>query len=205
MSWLGGRLPATEGVWAADALIAMVAAMPMARVTAPSAAPERAWYLATALLAVSGSGGSQSSDRPATPQLVAFTVVSGPNGSSALTLRKGAQYRLDPDALRQALAQHGITAVVNVGKMCATNPEPNGLDQVISSRRLADGSVITTFNPAAMPARSEISIGYFPTFTAFALIQDGASLHCTTKPGTATGAGPGSHTQPVPAGQTTSP
>ena len=158
-----------------------------------------------ALLAVTGSGGSPSADRPAAPQLVAFTVESGPNGSSVLTLRKGAQYRLDPDALQQALAQHGITAVVNVGKMCDTNPEPGGLDQVISSRRLADDSVFTTFNPAAMPAGSQISIGYFPTFTDFALIQDGASLHCTTNPGAPSGTGDGPHAQPVPAGQNTSP
>jgi hypothetical protein len=164
-----------------------------------------AFALTVALFAVTGSGGSPSSDHPATPQLAAFTVASGPNGSSALTLRKGKQYRLDPDALRQALAQHGISAVVNVGKMCDTNPEPTGLDQVISSRRLADDSVFTTFNPAAMPAGSEISIGYFPTFTAFALIQDGASLHCTTNPGAPPGTGPGPHAQPVPAGQKTTP
>jgi len=55
------------------------------------------------------------------------------------------------------------------------------LDQVISSRRLADGSVFTTFNPAAMPTGSQISIGYFPTFTGFALIEDGASLHCSCR------------------------
>jgi hypothetical protein len=161
--------------------------------------------LTVALLAVTGSGRSPSPDRPAPTQLVAFTVVTGPNGSTALTLRKGAQYRLDPDALRQALAQHDIPAVVNVGKMCDTNPEPNGLDQVISSHRLADGSVFTTFNPAAMPAGSSISIGYFPTFTGFALIEDGVSLHCTTNPGGSTRAGPGPHAQPVPTGQNTNP
>jgi len=161
--------------------------------------------LTVALLAITGLGRSPSPDRPARTQLVAFTVASGPNGSTALTLRKGAQYRLDPDALRQALAQHGIRAVVNVGKMCDTNPEPNGLDQVISSRRLPDGSVFTTFNPAAMPIGSEISIGYFPTFTGFALIEDGASFHCTTNPGVPAGVGPGPHAQPIPAGQDTNP
>jgi hypothetical protein len=160
--------------------------------------------LTVALLAVNGSGGPSSPQSP-NPQLVAFTVISGPNGSTALTLRKGAQYRLDPDALRQALAQHGIPAVVDVGKMCDTSPEPNGLDQVISSRRLADGSVFTTFTPAAMPAGSEISIGYFPTFTSFALIEDGATLHCTTGPGTPTATGTGRRSQPVPTGQNTNP
>jgi hypothetical protein len=159
-----------------------------------------------ALLAVTGSGGSPSTTGSATPQLVAFTVVSGPNGSSDLTLRKGAQYRLDADALRQALAQHNIPAVVNVGKMCDTHPEPDGLDQVISSRRLPDGSVFTTFNPAAMPAGSEISIGYFPTSTDFALIEAGAPLHCSANPNPGSqpaGSGAGPHAQRVPGGQNT--
>jgi hypothetical protein len=138
--------------------------------------------------------------RPATPRLVAFTVASGANGSSTLTLRKGAQYRLDPDALRQALAQRGIAAAVNVGKMCDTNPAPNGLDQVISSRRLADASVVTTFNPAAIPAASESALGTSRRSPTSPSSRTGP-LHCTTKPGTSAGAGPGSHTQPVPAGQ----
>jgi hypothetical protein len=118
----------------------------------------------------SGGGGSV--------QLAAFSVTSGPNGSSTLTLRKGAQYRLDPDALRDALAQHGIPAVVTLGKVCDTNPEPTGLDQVVSSRRLADGSVVTTFTPSAMPAGSKLSIGYFPTHTTIALIDGVAPLLC---------------------------
>lgn len=161
--------------------------------------------LTVALLAVNSSGGPLSHRSPAAPQLVAFTVVTGPNGSTTLTLRKGAQYRLDPDALRRALAQHGIPAVVDVGRMCDTSPEPNGLDQVISSRRLADGSVFTTFNPAAMPAGSEISIGYFSTFTSFALIENSAALHCTTNPGISSGEGAGPHAQPIPTGQNTNP
>jgi hypothetical protein len=66
--------------------------------------------------------------------------------------------------------------------MCDTHPEPEGLDQVISSSRLADGSVFTTFNPAAMPTGSQISIGYFPTFTDFALIEAGAALHLQRQP-----------------------
>jgi hypothetical protein len=161
--------------------------------------------LTVALLAVTRSGGSPSPQIPARQQLVAFTVMSGPNGSTALTLRKGAQYRLDPDALRQALAQHGIPSVVDIGKICDTTPEPNGLDQAITSRRLADGSVFTTFNPAAMPAGSEISIGYFSTFTSFALIDEGAALHCTTSPGMPTATEAGRHAQPIPTGQNTNP
>ena len=116
---------------------------------------------------------------PVTAQLAAFSVSAGPNGTSALTLRKGQQYRLDPVALRQALAEHHIPALVTLGKSCDTAPEPDGLDQVVVSQRQSDGSVTLTINPAAMPAGSELSIGYYPTRTTFSLIQQGATLHCT--------------------------
>jgi len=159
------------------------------------------------LFAVIGGRDTGSPANPGVARLAAFSVGGGPGGAT-LTLRKGAQYRLDPDALRQALAGRGIPAVVNVGSMCDSVPEPQGLDQVISSHRDADGSVFTTFDVAAMPAGSMISIGYFPTHTEFALIEEGAPLHCSTSPNpgsppAATGDGP--HAQPVTPEQGTTP
>jgi hypothetical protein len=121
--------------------------------------------------------------KPANAQLTAFSISTGPGGTSALTLRKGERYRLDPVALRQALAQHGIPALVTVGKACDSNPEPAGLDQIVMPRRHPDGSVTLTINPGEMPPSSELSIGYFTRGTTFALIQTGAPLHCTTSPG----------------------
>jgi hypothetical protein len=120
---------------------------------------------------------------PVNAHLTAFSVSAGANGTSALTLRKGEQYRLDPVALRQALAQHGIPALVTVGKACDSSPEPVGLDQAVTDQRHPDGSVTLTINPRAMPPASELSIGYFTGKTVFALIQQGAQLHCTTTPG----------------------
>jgi hypothetical protein len=117
------------------------------------------------------------------PQLTAFSISAGANGTSALTLRKGEQYRLDPVALRQALAQHGIPALVTVGQACDSGPEPAGLDQAVTPQRHADGSVTLTINPTAMPPASELSIGYFPSKTVFALIQRGAPIHCSATPG----------------------
>jgi hypothetical protein len=139
--------------------------------------------LTLGLTGITSSGNTSPAATSNSAQLAAFTVVSGPGGTSTLTLRKGKQYRLDPGALRQALAQHGIPALVTVGSMCDSTPGPAGLDQVLSTRRLADGTVVTTFNPAAMPAGSKLSIGYFPTRTAFALIEDGAPLTCSSNPG----------------------
>jgi hypothetical protein len=147
--------------------------------------------LTLGLTSVMSSGNAPRPASPRTAQLAAFSVVSGPNGTSTLTLRKGKQYRLDPNALRQALAQYGIPALVTVGTMCDTAQEPNGIDRVMSTYRLADGAVVTKFNPAAIPAGSKLSIGYFPTGTSFALIEDGAALICNSNPGD--GGGPGVH------------
>lgn len=134
--------------------------------------------LVTGLTAVAFTGSGAHQPPPVTAQLAAFSVSAGPNGTSALTLRKGQQYRLDPVALRQALADHHIAALVTIGKSCDTSPEPYGLDQVVVSQRQTDGSVTLTINPTAMPAGSALSIGYYPTRTTFSLIQNGAPLHC---------------------------
>jgi hypothetical protein len=120
---------------------------------------------------------------PVNAHLTAFSVSAGARGTSALTLRKGEQYRLDPVALRQALAQHGIPALVTVGKACDSSPEPAGLDQAVTAQRHPDGSVTLTINPRAMPPASELSIGYFTSHTVFTLIHEGAPLHCTSTPG----------------------
>jgi hypothetical protein len=131
-------------------------------------------------LSVEQAGSPPAPPGPATAQLTAFTVASTPSGMTALTLRKGEQYRLDPAALRQALAAHGIPAVVTVGEICDTSPGPDGLDQVLSARKDADGAVYLTINPAALPAGAELSIGYYPTGTSFALIVAGAPLRCSS-------------------------
>jgi hypothetical protein len=123
-----------------------------------------------------------ASSPPANAQLAAFSISAEANGTSALTLRKGQEYRLDPAALRQALAQHGIPALVTLGKACDSSPEPAGLDQAITTQRHPDGSVTLTINPREMPPASELSIGYFTSKTVFALIQQGAPLHCTSTP-----------------------
>jgi hypothetical protein len=146
-----------------------------------------------------GVDGSQSPSRPPGPaaaQLAAFTVSTTPDGVTAVTLRKGAQYRLDPDALRQALAAHGIPALVTVGKTCDTGHEPPGLDQVVSARRTADGAVYLTIDPASMPTGSQLSIGYYPNGTSFALIDAAAPVHCAAQPPNGSAGAP----QPRPVG-----
>ena len=142
-----------------------------------------------AAITVAAGVGSAGHAPPATssgPQLAAFTVTSGPGGATSLTLRKGGEWQQDSAALREALAQHGIPAVVTVGQMCDTTVDPAGLDQVITSNRQADGNVDVTFNPMAMPPGAELSIGLLPAHTTFALIEENAPLHCDTDPGQVT-------------------
>ena len=152
--------------------------------------------LVGASLGLARSQSPSPGPKPGAAQLTAYTISAAPGGETALTLRKGAQYRLDPDALRRALAAHGIAALVTVGKTCDTAPEPEGLDRVLSARRTADGAVYLTIDPAAMPAGSEVSIGYYPNGTSFALIESAAPLHCAAQP---PGVGAGA-AQPRPVG-----
>jgi hypothetical protein len=152
---------------------------------------------AAALVAATvGSPGHAPPAHSSGPQLAAFTVTSGPGGATSLTLRKGGQWQVNAAALRAALAEHDIPAVVTVGKSCDSNPEPAGLDQVITANRQTDGNVNVTFNPKALPPGAEISIGLFPAHTKVSLIDENAPLHCTTDAGEHTAPATGSRGEP---------
>ena len=117
---------------------------------------------------------------PASPraaELTTFSVTSGPGNSTTLTLRKGT--RLDPGALRQALARHGIPALVTVGTLCRSTPGSSAsFDQILHASTLADGSDVLVISGQAIPAGTRLSIGYFPNHVQLALIKDGARLAC---------------------------
>jgi hypothetical protein len=104
-------------------------------------------------------------------------VTSGPGESTTPTLRKGT--RLDPSALRQALARHGIPALVTVGTLCRSTPGSSAsFDQILHASTLADGSDVLVISGQAIPAGTRLSIGYFPSHVQMALIKDGARLAC---------------------------
>jgi hypothetical protein len=115
-------------------------------------------------------------------RLAAFTVTNGPGDSTTLVLRKDAP--LDPSALRQALAQHGIPALVTVGSFCRTTPlAPVPFGQVVQPTTLADGSDAIVINGQAMPSGAELSIAVFPQTVRMELIEQGAPLSCFSTPG----------------------
>ena len=108
-------------------------------------------------------------------------MTNGPGDSTTLILYKGPKYpQLDPTALREALAQHGIPALVTVGTFCRSTPDASGsLGQVVHPSTQADGSAMV-IDGQAMPSGTRLSIGYFQGHVRMALIEDGASLSCSS-------------------------
>jgi hypothetical protein len=125
--------------------------------------------------------GTPSLPSKGSAELAAFSVTNGPGGSTTLTLYKGPKDpQLDPTALREALARHGIPALVTVGTFCRSTPEASAsLGQVVHASNLADGSAMV-INGQAMPSGTELSIGYFEGHVRMTLIEDGASLSCSS-------------------------
>jgi hypothetical protein len=160
---------------------------------------------ACAALAVGLAGGGSGSARPA-PQhepppahLAAFSVVTGPCGTTTLILYP--RQVINPDAVRQALAEHGIPALVTAGKFCRTADQPPpGVGQVVvlphrtmqvtggqrplPARTGGPGPIV--IYGSAIPRGVELSIGYRQDpqdrEISFSLMQAGAPLTCTSIP-----------------------
>jgi hypothetical protein len=163
---------------------------------------------ACAALAVglAGGGGSAGPTAQAGPvpqheappvHLAAFSVVAGPDGATTLTLYPGQV--ANPGAVRRALAEHGIPALVTAGKFCRTADQPPpGVGQVVvlPYRPLRTTRVPVpagTGGPgpiviygSAIPSGVELSIGYRQDpqdrEISFTLIQADAPLTCTSIP-----------------------
>jgi hypothetical protein len=140
--------------------------------------------------------GHQAPRQPGT-QLAAFSVVSGPGDATTLTLYPGQV--ADPSAVRQALAAHGIPAIVTAGKFCYTDDHQlaNDIRQVVaimpdqqrSPIRWNGQTGFAGFGPfvihgSAIPSGAELSIGYrqspYHREISLTLVQAGAPLTCTS-------------------------
>jgi len=130
-------------------------------------------------------------------RLAAFTVAAGPDGTTTLTLYPGQV--ANPAAVRRALAEHGIPALVTAGRFCRTADQPPpGVGQVVvlPQRPLqaigrpgpmrAGGPGPVVIYGSAIPHGVELSIGYRQDpqnrEISFTLIQAGAPLTCTSIP-----------------------
>jgi len=128
--------------------------------------------------------------------LVAFTVAAGPDGTTTLTLYPGQV--ADPNAVRQALAEHGIPALVTAGEFCRTAVQPApGVGDVVTLSGPGQIQVPTSGQPTArpgpiviygsrIPSGVELSIGYRQDSQeneiSFSLIVTNAPLTCTSIP-----------------------
>ncbi|HTX29645.1 MAG TPA: hypothetical protein VME19_21780 [Streptosporangiaceae bacterium] len=127
--------------------------------------------------------------------LAAFTVAAGPDGTTTLTLNSGQV--VDPSAVRQALAAHGIPALVTAGEFCRTAVQPApGVGSVVvlpgrplqtlapGQKPAGPGPIV--INGSAIPSGTELSIGYRQDPNdreiSFTLIVAGAPLTCTSIP-----------------------
>jgi hypothetical protein len=148
-------------------------------------------------LGLSGVLGSATADRTGTIRTTAFTLVKHANGTVTLTINLFTV--LEPSTLQNDLQRDGIPAIVTTGSFCSSAPAPAGFTQVVSTAG-PKGSRTMTINPAAMPAGTELSFGYFHTApmagtpageaTAIALI-DTNSHNCTSTVVTAAAPPPG--------------
>jgi hypothetical protein len=145
--------------------------------------------LALGLTGVLGPAPARSTG---TIRTAAFTIVSNPNGTATLTLNPGEL--LDPAALQSDLAQYGIPAMVTSGSFCSSDPAPAGFSQVVSVQPAGEFSVqagsgeqpTITIDPSAMPAGTELSVGYFQLSSgeqqADVVLIDTSSYTCSSTP-----------------------
>jgi hypothetical protein len=125
---------------------------------------------------------------PAAPRsvhvnLAAWSVNTTPAGLVDITIRE----LKDPALLRQTLAGAGVTAVVNLGRLCTPESTVRGGEHVlVEANGGRGGPVELRVNPAEMPAGSELVISIFGPSKAtggelrsgWALAKDGSPLDC---------------------------
>jgi hypothetical protein len=156
-------------------------------------------------LAAGGSSGASRAKAPGSIRTASFTLVSHHNGTATLTINtcstasppgmcmSNLDVLLDTTALQNDLQQDGIPALVTSGNFCSSDPAPAGFWQVVGGitdpKNIPKGQAVAfpptiTFNPAAIPAGTELSIGVLPPSSgrqvvAFGLI-DANSHTCTS-------------------------
>jgi hypothetical protein len=98
----------------------------------------------------------------------AYTVDTQPNGTVTVTWTKQ-NYFQDPSGLQAALQKAGFPVLVKVGEFCKgprdngyldPSGEGRGVDQVMQASTDSNDHVVFTFNRAALPANTELFIGY---------------------------------------------
>jgi hypothetical protein len=122
-------------------------------------------------LGLSGALSAAPNGGTGTIRTAAFTLTRNANGTDTLTLSNG--QIIDPAAVQQALAQHGIPALVKIDTICSSNPalpspasigvlavQIPGVNPADPGPHHLTANAVTVINPAAMPAGTELFLGY---------------------------------------------
>jgi hypothetical protein len=147
-------------------------------------------------LGLTGAFSSAVARGTGTIRTVAFTLVEHANGTVTLTINQNVL--LEPSTLQSDLRQDGIPALVTAGSFCSSDPSPAGFSQVVVAGQQKTPPTFT-INPAAIPAGTELSFGYFQLANAIgtgnpgqesaAALIDTNSYTCASTAPTATPAG----------------
>jgi hypothetical protein len=133
-------------------------------------------------------------------QTVAYTVDRQDNGTVRATWDKQ-RYFEDHAGLQKALRAAGFPVLIKVGEFCRGPQDTGaldssgvgpGVDKVMKGERGTDDKVTFVFTPAAMPAATQLFIGYLTPAQLDAvggnpgsverLVPTGVPLTCTTDP-----------------------
>jgi hypothetical protein len=121
-------------------------------------------------LTLSGAFSPAPQTGTGTIRTASFTLTSNSNGTDTLTVTNGEL--TDPAALQRALAEHGIPALVKINTICQSNhapplgrvltvETPDGTPVRPGPHPVNVGHDVTVINRAAMPAGTELFLGYF--------------------------------------------
>jgi hypothetical protein len=108
-------------------------------------------------LGLTGVHGAAPAHSTGTIRTTAFTLVEHANGTATLTINPNVL--LEPRTLQRDLRRDGIPAMVTTGRFCSSHPSPAGFTQVVTGQKASPDTM--TISPAAMPAGTELSFGYF--------------------------------------------
>ncbi|MFI6488325.1 hypothetical protein [Streptomyces sp. NPDC050564] len=119
-------------------------------------------------LGVPGYGHPSTAPPSGGAESVAFTVAKRTDGTVAVTWTKE-QYFKDPAGLQKALRDAGFPVLVKTGVFCK-GPDDHtqvdehgsgvGVEDVVKRERRDDDTVVFIYDPAAMPAHTQLFIGY---------------------------------------------
>lgn len=100
---------------------------------------------------------SRGSNDPSAVRTGSYTLISDTSGRVKLTINPRKLFR--PAALQSDLARFGIPAKVTDGRLCQSHPEPPGLSRIVTIGTRNPQTI--TFDPRAIPAGTELSVGRF--------------------------------------------